>query len=235
MHATDAYTGYRGRIGVFEVLPITDTIKRLISARASSQDVRDQAVREGMTTLRQGRRVTGRGQPDDAGRGHPPACGSTDGEATANVAYDSARATRLSRTVSAQSPAQVKSLLWDPGPRSSWTSAHRLRMPTLEELFPSFIRVRRPEVILFTRQLATFVHVGMPMMEGLAVLRDQATSGRCAKALDEMIHDLGAGASLSAAMAKFPRIFPRLYVDMIRSAELSGQTSTTCSGSSRPT
>jgi len=47
-----AYTGYRGRIGVFEVLPITDTIKRLISARASSQDVRDQAVREGMTTLR---------------------------------------------------------------------------------------------------------------------------------------------------------------------------------------
>jgi type IV pilus assembly protein PilB len=47
-----AYTGYRGRIGVFEVLPITDTIKRLISAKASSKEVRDHAIREGMTTLR---------------------------------------------------------------------------------------------------------------------------------------------------------------------------------------
>jgi len=47
-----AYTGFRGRIGVFEVLPITDTIKRLVSARGSAQEIRVQAVREGMTTLR---------------------------------------------------------------------------------------------------------------------------------------------------------------------------------------
>jgi type IV pilus assembly protein PilC len=59
-------------------------------------------------------------------------------------------------------------------------------------------------------------------MEGMAVLRDQAGSGPMRRALDSMIHDLGAGTSLSAAMAKFPRIFPSLYVDMIRSAELSG-------------
>jgi type IV pilus assembly protein PilB len=48
-----AYTGFRGRIGVFEVLAITDTIKRLISVRAGGQDIRDHAIREGMTTLRQ--------------------------------------------------------------------------------------------------------------------------------------------------------------------------------------
>jgi type IV pilus assembly protein PilB len=48
-----AYTGFRGRIGVFEVLPITDTIKRLISVRAGAQEIREHAVREGMTTLRQ--------------------------------------------------------------------------------------------------------------------------------------------------------------------------------------
>jgi type IV pilus assembly protein PilB len=47
-----AYTGFRGRIGVFEALPITDTTKRLVSARASSQEIRELAVREGMTTLR---------------------------------------------------------------------------------------------------------------------------------------------------------------------------------------
>jgi type II secretory ATPase GspE/PulE/Tfp pilus assembly ATPase PilB-like protein len=37
---------------VFEVLPISDTIKRLISARAAAQEIREQAIREGMTTLR---------------------------------------------------------------------------------------------------------------------------------------------------------------------------------------
>jgi type IV pilus assembly protein PilC len=136
------------------------------------------------------------------------------------VAYDSA-GRRLSRAVAAQSDEQVKQMLWDQGLHIVDIST-RLRMPALEELFPSFVRVRRSEVILFTRQLATFVRVGMPIVEGLTVLRDQATSTLMKRALTEMILDLGTGASLSAALARFPRIFPALYVDMIRSAEVSG-------------
>jgi len=46
-----AYTGFRGRIGVFEVLSITDTTKRLISARASAPEIRELAVREGMAEV----------------------------------------------------------------------------------------------------------------------------------------------------------------------------------------
>jgi type IV pilus assembly protein PilC len=136
------------------------------------------------------------------------------------VAYDSA-GRRLTRSLSAQSDEQVKQMLWDQGLHVVDIHA-RLRMPTLEELFPSFVKVRRPEVILFTRQLATFVRVGMPIVEGLAVLRDQAGTALMKRALTEMITDLGTGASLSAAMARFPRIFSLLYVDMIRSAEVSG-------------
>jgi type IV pilus assembly protein PilC len=136
------------------------------------------------------------------------------------VAYDSA-GRRLSRAVAAQSDEQVKQMLWAQGLHIVDIST-RLRMPALEDLFPSFVRVRRSEVILFTRQLATFVRVGMPIVEGLSVLRDQAGSALMKRALTEMILDLGTGASLSAAMARFPRIFPALYVDMIRSAEVSG-------------
>jgi type IV pilus assembly protein PilC len=136
------------------------------------------------------------------------------------VAYDST-GRRVTRTANAQSAAHVKTLLWDQGLVIVDIRA-RMRLPSLEDLFPTFIRVRRSEVILFTRQLATFVHVGMPILEGMAVLRDQSTSGPMRRALDEMIHDLGAGASLSAALSKFPRIFSDLYVDMIRSAEVSG-------------
>ena len=136
------------------------------------------------------------------------------------VAYDSA-GRRLTRAVAAQSDDQVKRMLWDQGLHIVDIRT-RTQMPSLEELFPSFVRVRRSEVILFTRQLATFVRVGMPIVEGLGVLRDQAGSNVMKRALGEMIMDLGTGAALSAAMARFPRIFPALYVDMIRSAEVSG-------------
>ena len=136
------------------------------------------------------------------------------------VAYDSA-GRRLSRAVAAQSDEQVKRMLWDQGLHIVDIRS-RAQLPTLEELFPSFVRVRRSEVILFTRQLATFVRVGMPIVEGLGVLRDQAGSALMKRALGEMITDLGTGMSLSAAMARFPRIFSALYVDMIRSAEVSG-------------
>src|SRR3989440_12169339 len=48
-----AGTGYRGSVGVFEVLTVTDEIKRLISSRASAQPIREAAVREGMRSMRQ--------------------------------------------------------------------------------------------------------------------------------------------------------------------------------------
>ncbi len=48
-----ARTGYRGRIGVFEVLPLSDQIKRLVSQRAPAEAVRQQASREGMVRLRE--------------------------------------------------------------------------------------------------------------------------------------------------------------------------------------
>jgi type II secretory ATPase GspE/PulE/Tfp pilus assembly ATPase PilB-like protein len=47
-----AGTGYRGRIGVFEVLPITDGIKRLISDQSPARTIREMAIREGMVPLR---------------------------------------------------------------------------------------------------------------------------------------------------------------------------------------
>ncbi len=47
------YTGYLGRTGLFEVLPMTPRIQRLISERASSQDIKREALNDGMLTLRE--------------------------------------------------------------------------------------------------------------------------------------------------------------------------------------
>jgi len=48
------FTGYRGRIGVYEVLPFTPRIRDLVASRASEQDLRRAALAEGMTTLARG-------------------------------------------------------------------------------------------------------------------------------------------------------------------------------------
>jgi type IV pilus assembly protein PilC len=137
------------------------------------------------------------------------------------LAYNAAGG-RVSDSVAAMSPDEVKRKLWSDGlyvvkiERARWT------LPTLEEAFPTFVRVKRSEVILFTKQLATFVRVGIPMMEGLNVLREQASTGIMQRALGDITAQLGSGVALSDAMAKFPAIFSNLYVDMIRSAEVSG-------------
>ena len=137
------------------------------------------------------------------------------------LAYDAA-GNRVSSMMEANSPDGVKQLLWADGLFIVNIRARRFSFPPLEELFPSLIKVRRAELILFSRQLATFVQVGVPMLEGLAVLRDQAASRLMKKSLTEIISDITTGASLSGAMSKLPTVFPLLYVQMIRTAEVSG-------------
>jgi len=138
------------------------------------------------------------------------------------VAY-SFEGARTTRTVSAPTMEDAQRLMWDEGFRIVDMRSRSINRPTLHEVFPSFFKVRKSEVILITRQLATFVKVGVPMLEALAVLHEQTGSKEMKGALQDMMVDLGQGRPLSAAMGSHPRIFNRLYVDMIRAAELSGQ------------
>jgi type II secretory ATPase GspE/PulE/Tfp pilus assembly ATPase PilB-like protein len=46
-----AYTGYRGRIGIFELLVMTDTIRTMVASKANSSEIRTQAIKEGMVTI----------------------------------------------------------------------------------------------------------------------------------------------------------------------------------------
>jgi type II secretory pathway component PulF len=128
----------------------------------------------------------------------------------------SADGVRTVRTLQAASLDDAKRVLWNEGFRIVDIRPRRLRLPSLHQLFPSFMRVRKSQVILLTRQLATFVKVGVPMLEAFAVLHEQATSGELRAALRDMMMDLGQGRPLSAAMNQHPRIFNRLYVDMVR-------------------
>ena len=92
--------------------------------------------------------------------------------------------------------------------------------------FPTFFRVRTAELILFSRQLATFIKVGVPITDAIKLLRESTNSGAFRAALDDICRDLEAGEAFSTAIAHHPIVFNQLYVDMVRAAEYSGTLET---------
>ncbi|HEY7478823.1 MAG TPA: type II secretion system F family protein [Actinomycetota bacterium] len=84
-------------------------------------------------------------------------------------------------------------------------------------------KVKLKELAVFSRQFATMVNSGLPILRALAILSEQATNPTLAKVLTASRMDVEQGASLSQAFAKHPKIFNDLYISMVRSGETGGQ------------
>src|SRR5688572_3457584 len=82
---------------------------------------------------------------------------------------------------------------------------------------------KKGELEVFTRQLATMLSAGIPMLEALEILADQAESPGFAYCLDRVVNDIRSGSDLSKAMEPHKRVFSHIYVSMIRAGEVSGQ------------
>ena len=97
-------------------------------------------------------------------------------------------------------------------------------------LLPPALRVvlsrkRKPklqELATFTQQLANLLHSGMPLTVALNSMTHLETKGISLEVSRELRQDVMEGRSLSDAMAKQPRIFSELYVNMVRAGESSG-------------
>jgi type IV pilus assembly protein PilC len=87
-------------------------------------------------------------------------------------------------------------------------------------------RVKGSELAVFTRQFATMVQAGVPLLRTIEVLRRQTENKLLADTLDQMRLSVEAGSSLSDAVARHPRVFDRLFVAMIRTGESSGALDT---------
>jgi type IV pilus assembly protein PilC len=88
--------------------------------------------------------------------------------------------------------------------------------------FPTFFHVSTADLVLFSRQLATFIRVGVPITDAIKLLQGASNSGAFRAALDDISQDLEAGEAFSTAIAHHPSVFNELYVDMVRAAEYSG-------------
>jgi len=83
-------------------------------------------------------------------------------------------------------------------------------------------RIKPATLAVFTRQLATLVDVGMPLLRGLRLLQEQEENRALRRVITEVAKTVEAGGTLSEALAAHPKVFSRLYVNMVKAGETGG-------------
>lgn len=79
------------------------------------------------------------------------------------------------------------------------------------------------EVAVVTRQLATMVNAGVPLLRALTIAADQTDDKTISNTVRTVRRDIEKGDSLSAALARHPKLFDEFYVSMVESGERGGQ------------
>src|SRR6476659_5762862 len=93
----------------------------------------------------------------------------------------------------------------------------------IEDLWQRWQSVDMRELAIFSRQFATLVAAGMPMLRTLHTLEEQTQDEKIKEAVAGLRADVEAGSSLEQAMERQPKVFDRLFRAMVRSGEQSGR------------
>ena len=83
-------------------------------------------------------------------------------------------------------------------------------------------RVKIKVLTTFTRQLATLVDAGLPLLRGLRVLEKQERNPTLKNIIDQLALSIEGGSTFSEGLAQHPKVFNRLYVNMVKAGELGG-------------
>ncbi|MBX2861223.1 MAG: type II secretion system F family protein [Vampirovibrio sp.] len=100
------------------------------------------------------------------------------------------------------------------------------RIPILGDLISNQVSLK--DVNIFTQQMHTLINAGVPLIESLYLLEQQSENKHFQKILKKVRSDVIAGDSFSDALSRFPKTFSRLYLNMIRSGEVSGELDKIC-------
>jgi len=83
-------------------------------------------------------------------------------------------------------------------------------------------KVKGKILMIFTRQLATLVDAGLPLLRGLSVLAKQERNKVMAGTINHLADSVAGGATFSESLGQHPKIFDKLYVNMVKAGELGG-------------
>lgn len=82
--------------------------------------------------------------------------------------------------------------------------------------------VKDKDIVVFTRQFATMIDAGLPLVQGLEILSTQVENKNLAKALVGIKSDVESGSTYADALKKYPKIFTELYANMVAAGETGG-------------
>jgi type IV pilus assembly protein PilC len=91
-----------------------------------------------------------------------------------------------------------------------------------KDILEPFKRIKLSDLVVFSRQLATMINAGLPIVRALYVLSEQTENPKLKDVLVIVRKDVEAGSSLSQALEKHPEVFSRLYVEMVKAGEIGG-------------
>jgi type IV pilus assembly protein PilC len=87
-------------------------------------------------------------------------------------------------------------------------------------------KIKPADLMVFSRQMASFLRAGIPILDALEMLTEDSSNKQLQQVLVEVADALRAGSTFSDAIAVYSDMFPRYYVGILRSAELSGNLDT---------
>jgi type IV pilus assembly protein PilC len=102
-------------------------------------------------------------------------------------------------------------------------SLHQSRTIAIEEVLPSLFAVKKSDVIMFSRRLAMLMGKGIRFLVALRLVREQVRNRLFRKRIDAMIAAVESGSAFSESVAGYPDIFPKVYHNMMRIGEKTGQ------------
>ena len=89
-------------------------------------------------------------------------------------------------------------------------------------LFRTERKITEREVVIFSRQFATMIDAGLPLVQCLDILMNQQDNKSFAKVLSEVKTDVESGSTFAKALGKHPKVFDQLYVALVAAGEVGG-------------
>ena len=124
--------------------------------------------------------------------------------------------------VKSSAPAAAKPKAKDPAAAKPKTGLNRDIKINIK--MPKFLqgKIKTKVLTQFTRQLATLVNAGLPLMRGIEVLKRQMKDPRMLEALTGISENIAAGGTFSESLTQYPKVFDNLYVNMVKAGEAGG-------------
>lgn len=83
-------------------------------------------------------------------------------------------------------------------------------------------KIKMRDIVIFTRQFSTMINAGLPLVQALTILSEQTESKPLAEVTKKVVFDVESGHTVADALAKHPKAFTNLYVNMVAAGEAGG-------------